>query len=151
MKHFLFLYCISTDLIGASIFPNLLNLSSQLLTDLLNDSLFFRPEKAQMWIEWFIRCSTSMNKWPLRIVCDECKRHRFILSFSPLLFVNHRKADSIPLKPFDWKQNEDQRWKYSKSKSRARSTLLASSVIGALTTAATVFSWENDGVTDKEV
>ena len=104
-----------------------------------------------MWIEWFLRCSTSMNRWPLKIVCGECKRHRFLLSFGPLLFINRHKADPMPLKSFDWKHNDEHRWRYHKNKSRARSTLLASSVIGALTTAATVFSWENDGVTDKEL
>ncbi|UJR35624.1 hypothetical protein I4U23_028374 [Adineta vaga] len=104
-----------------------------------------------MWIEWFIRCSTSMNKWPLKMLCNECKRHRYIFSFSPLLFINNHKIDQISLKKFDWKKTEDERWKYSKKKSRIPSTLFASSVIGALTAAATVFSWENDGVSDREL
>ncbi|CAF3679034.1 unnamed protein product [Rotaria sordida] len=101
-----------------------------------------------MWIEWFIRCSKSFSKWPLRFFYDECKRHRYMLSFSPLLFINNRKIDNISLNKYDWEDNER---KYYRNKYHTQSTLFGSSVIGALTSAAVVFSWENDGVTDEEL
>ncbi|CAF2392200.1 unnamed protein product [Rotaria sp. Silwood2] len=101
-----------------------------------------------MWIEWFIRCSKSISNWPLRLFCDECKRHRYMLSFSPLLFINNRKINNISFNKYDWKNNER---KYYRNKYHTQSTLLASSIIGALTSAAVVFSWKNDGVSDEEL
>ncbi|CAF0963686.1 unnamed protein product [Adineta steineri] len=105
-----------------------------------------------MWIEWFVRCSTSISKWPLRLVCDECKRRRFILSFSPLLFINNRKIDKIAFNKYNWREQEENQWKDYRNKSHANSSLLASSIIGVLTTAAAaVFSWEHDGISDQEL
>jgi len=100
-----------------------------------------------MWIEWFIRYSTSIRKWSLKFVCDECKRHRYMLSFSPLLFIINRKFNKISLN----KYNEENQWRYYRNKYRTQSTLFASSIIGALASAAAVFSWENDGITDEEL
>jgi hypothetical protein len=100
-----------------------------------------------MWIASFVRCSTSISRWSLRFICDECKRHRYILSFSPLLFINTRKINNdFSLNNYDWKKNEDDERKYYR-----RSTLIASSIIGALTSAAVAFSWENNGVSDEEL
>jgi hypothetical protein len=105
-----------------------------------------------MWIEWFVRCSTSISRWSLRFVCDECKRHRYMLSFSPLLFINTRKINNdFSLNNYEWKKNEEDERKYYRKKYQTRSTLLASSIIGALTSAAVAFSWESDGVTDEEL
>ncbi len=104
-----------------------------------------------MWIEWFIRCSTSTSKWSLKFVCDECKRHRYMLSFSPLLFINNRKVNNILLNKYNWENDEEDKWKYYRNKYRTQSTLFASSIIGVLTTAAAVFSWENDGISDQEL
>lgn len=100
-----------------------------------------------MWTGWIIRCSTSIRKWSLKFVCDECKRHRYMLSFSPLLFVNNQRMNRIFLE----KSNEKYEWKYYKNKSRTQSTLFASSIIGALASAAAIFSWENDGISDEEL
>ena len=100
-----------------------------------------------MWVEWFIRCSTSISRWSLKFLCDECKRHRYMLPFSPLLFINNRNMDSM----FLTKSNEEYQWRYYNNQSRTRATLLASSVIGALASATTMFSWENDGISDEEL
>lgn len=94
-----------------------------------------------MWVEWFIRCSTSISRWSLRFLRDECKRHRYILSFSPLLFINNRHMNPNLLRI----TNEEYQWKYSNN----QSTIFVSSVIGA--TAAAMFSWENDGISDEEL
>ncbi len=97
-----------------------------------------------MWVEWFIRCSTSISKWSLKFICDECKRHRCMLSFSPLLFIDNRYMNQNLLNI----SNEEYQWKYS---SRTQSTLFASSIVGAIASAAVMFSWENDGISDEEL
>ena len=48
---------------------------------------------------------------------------------------------------YNWKENEEDYGNYY----RTKSTLLASSIIGALTSAAVMFSWENDGISDEEL
>ncbi|CAF4401826.1 unnamed protein product [Rotaria socialis] len=101
-----------------------------------------------MWVEWFIRYSKSISKWPFKFFCDGCKRRRYLLSFSPLLFTNNRKIDNISLHKYDW---EDNQRRYSRNKYQTKSTTCASSIIGALTSAAVIFSWKNDGVTDEEL
>jgi hypothetical protein len=70
-----------------------------------------------------------------------------MLSFSPLLFINNRKLDQISLNQYQ----EENQWKYYKNKSRTQSTLLASSILGALASATVAFSWEDNGVTDEEL
>ena len=106
-----------------------------------------------MWIDWFVRCSKSIVKWPLRVVCDECKRHRYKLSFSPLLFMNHQRRTSLQLNPYDWKhhQRDDYSSHYRRFDQRKQSLFWASSIVGALTSAAVLFSWENDGISDGEL
>lgn len=100
-----------------------------------------------MWIERFVRYAISVRKWPLKFVCDECKRHRYMLSFSPLLFIQNRNINVKSLS----KLNEEYQWKYHRNQSSRQTSLFASSVIGALASAATIFSWENNGVTDEEL
>lgn len=97
-----------------------------------------------MWIEWFVRYSRAVRQWPLKFVCDECKRHRYMLSFSPLLFIHNRNLNVKSL-------NEESKWRYNGNHSSRQTSLFASSVIGALASAATLFSWENNGVTDEEL
>jgi hypothetical protein len=104
-----------------------------------------------MWSQWFVRCSTSIKKWPLRFVCDECKRHRFILSFSPLLFINNRKLDNISLYKYNRQKNEKDEQKHDRNDYKRHSTLLASSIVGVLTSASAMFSWENDGISNEEL
>lgn len=101
-----------------------------------------------MWIGWFIQCSKSIHKWPLRSFCGECKRRRYLFSFSTLLFTNNRKYDNLHSNKYDW---EDHKEKYYRDKYQTKSTLFASSIIGALTSAAVVFSWKNDGISDEEL
>jgi hypothetical protein len=104
-----------------------------------------------MWIEWFVRCSTTIAKWPLRIVCDECKRHRYKLSFSSLLFINTRKIDSIRSNDIERKHYRYDERHYHRDDERKRSTGATSSLVSALTSAAMVFSWDNDGIDNDEL
>ena len=104
-----------------------------------------------MWIEWFVRCSARIAKWPLRVVCDECKRHRYKLSFSPLLFINNRKIDSIRLHEHDGETAQRDERNYRRNDYQRQSTCFASSVLGALASAAVLFSWEKDGIDDEEL
>lgn len=104
-----------------------------------------------MWIEWFVRCSAKVAKWPLRVVCDECKRHRYKLSFSPLLFINNRKIDSIRLHDNEREYDQRGEQRYRRNDYQRQSTCFASSIVGALTSAAVMFSWEKDGIDDDEL
>ena len=104
-----------------------------------------------MWIKWFIRCSTSIRRWSLKFVYDECKRRRYILSFSPLLFINNQNINNkISVNDYD-NRNENYYENYYKKKSQNQSTINISSVISALTSAGMIFSWINNGISDKEL
>lgn len=105
-----------------------------------------------MWIEWFIRYSKPISKWSLKSFCDECKRRRYILSFSPVLFINQQKRNHSSLNKYDWENHENNNeGEYARNKYHRSPTLWASSFIGALTSAAVMFSWEHDGVSDEEL
>ena len=110
----------------------------------LKTFIFRKKNNRRMWIEWLTRYSIAVRKWPLKFLCDECKRHRYMLSFSPLLFVHHRNVNIHALT----RANEEYHHRNQSSRQR---TLFASSILGALASAATIFSWENDGISDEEL
>ena len=107
---------------------------------------------SDMWLQWFLRYSTQIMRWPIRIVCDECKRHRYKLSFGPLLFTHNRNCQSINLNQNHWRNDpyEHHQFRYEqKNKKPFRS--FAPSIFAAFTGAAVMFSWEQDGISDEEL
>ena len=102
-------------------------------------------------MEWLIRYSTSISRWSLRFIYDECKRRRYMLSFSPLIFINNHKLNSISLNQYDWEKNENNEQNYDRNKYRKQSTSFMSSIINALISAAVIFSWQNNGISDEEL
>lgn len=98
-----------------------------------------------MWLDWFVRYSTKFVRWPMRRVCDECKRHKLKISLSPFLLSSNRNYNSVCSRDFSWKSNRNDR------QNKYRSKHLAPTIFTALSSAAMMFSWDRNGISDEEL
>lgn len=86
-----------------------------------------------MSIEWFIRYSTLINRWTLRLISN-----RYKFSLGSILFLQNRKPTQICLN--SWRT------------SHKHTNLFLSSLFGSLLSSVPVmFSWKNQGVSDQEL